>query len=144
MRVKVILGPWCPNGAVPSWGMRVSLFGSGRVAAIALRGSVLERLGAEPEWTSGDHDDTVIGWAAGPATTFFCVEDGPDGAPDLGVLRVFTPVATVGDAEAAHKRCNTLNTYSTTSRWMIAPGSYEYAGAEVISLGCSFVVGAHN
>ena len=122
----------------------MSLFGGGRVAAIALRGGVLDRLDAEPEWTDGDHDDTVICWAAGPATTFFCVEDGPDGAPDLGVLRVFTPVATVGDAEAAHKRCNTLNTYATTSRWMIAPGSYEDTDAEVISLGCSFVVGPHN
>jgi hypothetical protein len=124
--------------------MRVSLFGAGRVAAITLRGGVLERLGAEAEWTNGDHGDTVICWAAGPATTFFCVEDGPDGAPDLGVLRVFTPVAGVGDAEGAHKRCNALNTYATTSRWMIAPGSYEDADAEVISLGCSFVVGPHN
>jgi hypothetical protein len=122
----------------------MSRFGSGQVAATALRGRVLERLGAEPEWTDGDHDDKFVCWTAGPATTFFCVEDGPDGAPDLGVFRVFTPVATVGDAAAALTRCNTLNSYATTNRWMIAPGSYEDAAAEMIWIGCSFVVGPHN
>jgi hypothetical protein len=122
----------------------LSRFGGGQVAATALRGRVLERLGAELEWTVGDHDDSFVSWTAGPATTFFCVEDGPDGAPDLGVFRVFTPVATVGDVAAALTRCNTLNAYATTNRWMIAPGSYEDAEAEMIWIGCSFVVGPHN
>ena len=122
----------------------MSTFGSGQVAATALRGRVLERLSAELEWTDGDGDDDFVSWTAGPATTFFCVEDGPDGAPDLGVFRVFTPVATVGDVEAALTRCNTLNSYATTNRWMIAPGSYEDADAEMIWIGCSFVVGPHN
>jgi hypothetical protein len=49
-------------------------------------GRVLQRLGAEPEWTEGDHDDDSICWTAGPATTFFCVENGPDDTPDLRVL----------------------------------------------------------
>jgi hypothetical protein len=40
--------------------MQVKLFGSGRVAAIVPRGRVLERLGAEPKWTDGDHDDNLI------------------------------------------------------------------------------------
>ncbi len=65
--------------------MLVSLFGNSRVAAIGLRGRVLERLGDEPEWTEGDYDDDFICWTAGPAATFSCVVDGPDGVPDLQV-----------------------------------------------------------
>src|ERR1700761_9467012 len=109
MSMNAIFAPG--EGAFPSGEMRVSLFGGGRVAAIALRRGVLERLGAEPEWTDGDHDDNVICWTAGPGTTFFGVGDGPDGAPDLGVLRVFTPVATVGDMEEALEWCGALNTW---------------------------------
>jgi hypothetical protein len=124
--------------------MRVSLFGGGRVAAIVLRRGVLGRLGAEPEWSDGNHDDNVIRWTSGPATTFFCVEDGPDGAPDLGVLRVFTPVATVGDMEAALEWCGALNTWATTNRWMIAPGPDEDTDGEMLWIACSFVAGPHN
>ena len=77
------------------------MFGRGRIAASALRGRVLECLGAEPEWTGGDHECDLVCWTAGPATTFLYVEDGPGDTPDLGVLRVVTPVATVGDRDAA-------------------------------------------
>jgi hypothetical protein len=122
----------------------VSLFGGGRVVAAALRGRVLERLGAEAEWTEGDHDDDFICWTAGPATTFFCVEDGPDDAPDLGVLRVFTPVAMVGDVTAALEGCGALNTWATTNRWIVAPGTREGTDGERLSIACSFVVGPHN
>lgn len=124
--------------------MRVSLFGGGRVAAIALRGRVLQCLGAEPEWTEGDHDDYAIRWTAGPATTFLCVENGPDDAPDLAVLRVVSPVATVGDVATALGCCNMLNTHATTNRWMITPGSYDGVDGALLLIGCSFVVGAHN
>ena len=68
----------------------MSLFGTGRIAAITLRQRILERLGAEPEWITGDPRDNVIGWMASPLTTFLQVEDGPDDAPNLAVLRVMT------------------------------------------------------
>ena len=35
-----------------------------------------------------------------------------------------TPVATVGDKDAALGSCNELNLYATTNRWTIAPGHY--------------------
>ena len=119
----------------------MSLFGGGLAAAAALRGRVLELLGAEPEWTDGDDDSAVIYWTSGPVTTFFCVEAGPDDAPDLGVLRVMTPVATVGDRDFALGFCNELNLYATTNRWTIAPG---HDATEILRVSCSFVVGPHS
>ena len=120
------------------------MFGRGRIAASALRGRVLECLGAEPEWTDGDHGGDLVCWTAGPARTFLCVEDGPGGAPDLGVLRVETLVAAVSDVAAALGWCTRMNTYATSNRWTIGPGRFEDADAEILRVGCSFVVGPHN
>ena len=36
------------------------MFGTGLVAAAELRRRILERLGAEPEWTEGDHEGRAI------------------------------------------------------------------------------------
>ena len=105
----------------------MTTFRGGREAAATLRAHVLELLGAVREWTEGDHDSEVICWASGTVTTFFYVETGTDGTPDLGVLRVVTPVATVGDRDAALGFCNELNLYATTNRWTIAPGHYNGA-----------------
>ena len=66
----------------------MSTFGTGLVAAAQLRQRILERLGAEPEWTEGDHDTAEMRWTSGPVTTFFTVEPGAEATPDLGVLRV--------------------------------------------------------
>ncbi len=66
----------------------MSTFGTGLVAAAQLRQRILERLGAEPEWTEGDHDTAEMRWTSGSVTTFFTVEPGAEATPDLGVLRV--------------------------------------------------------
>ncbi len=122
----------------------MTTFGGGREAAATLRARVLEFLGAEREWTEGDHDSEVICWTSGTVTTFFYVEAGTDDTPDLGVLRVVTPVATVGDKDAALGSCNELNLYATTNRWTIAPGHYNGDDTEILQVSCSFVVGPHN
>ncbi len=121
--------------------MQVSLFGSGRVAAAALRSRVLERLGAEPEWTHSSEDGTLMAWMSGPAATFFRVSDGAEGTPDLGVLRIVTPVATIEDLDAAREQCDRLNRATTTSRWTIDDDGL---GAHVLAATCAFVVGPHN
>ena len=123
----------------------MSLFGTGRIAAITLRQRILERLGAEPEWITGDPGDNVIGWMASPLTTFLQVEDGPDDAPNLAVLRVMTPFAEVGDLDAALKMANEKNSYAAASRWVVYPiprdGQEDLQQLRVTS---SFVVGPHN
>ena len=123
----------------------MSLFGTGRIAAITLRQRILERLGAEPEWIMGDPGDNVIGWMASPLTTFLQVEDGPDDAPNLAVLRVMTPFAEVGDLDAALKMANEKNIYAAASRWVVYPiprdGQEDLQQLRVTS---SFVVGPHN
>ena len=125
-------------------GRRVSEFGEGRPAAASLRDWVLEDLGAEPEWTAGDSTQELVRWTSGPATTFFAVDDGPGDTTDLGVLRVFTPVATVGDRAAALKRAAQLNASAATNRWKVEPGSYGGVDGELLIIACSFVVGPHN
>jgi hypothetical protein len=125
--------------------VQVSLFGGGRLAAAALRGRLLELLGAEPEWTTGDHDSPVMAWKSGPATTFFHVTAGAAGTPDLGMLRVYTPVAWVGNGNAARDVCLDLNANATTVRWSVAreaDASGEYG--EELQLSSAFVIGPHN
>jgi hypothetical protein len=65
----------------------VSTSGTGLVTETQPRQRILERLGAEPEWTEGDHDTAEMRWTSGPAATF-TVEPGAEATPDLGVLRV--------------------------------------------------------
>lgn len=126
----------------------MNLFGDGRMAAAALRARVLQRLGAEPEWTNGDTEDVFIRWTAGPATTFLAVTDGPDDAPDLGVFWIFTPVATVGDTPedmaAALSWCSRMNSYATSNRWAVRPMRLGDQECEVLQVCCSFVVGPGN
>jgi hypothetical protein len=50
MFIYVIVWPACLNGAF-HLGVRVSLFGSGLSAAVALRVRILDRIGAEEAWT---------------------------------------------------------------------------------------------
>jgi hypothetical protein len=91
-------------------GVQVSLFSGGRVSA-ALRSRVLERLGAEPEWTEGGPDASVVSWKSGLSSMFFCVYAAAPGTPDLGVPEILTPVAWVCDASAARQLCYDLNPY---------------------------------
>lgn len=113
----------------------------GRAVVASLRQRVLERLGAEQEWIAGDEDDEVVRWTAGLATTFFEVSDGPDGVPGLGVLQVYTRVATVGDMERGLDRCVALNVEATMLRWQVTRGSYDGQDGQMLWLACSFVVG---
>jgi hypothetical protein len=71
-------------------GVQVSLFSGGRVSR-ALRIRVLERLGAEPEWTEGDLDASVVSWKSGLPSTFFRVYAAAPGTPDPGVPEILTP-----------------------------------------------------
>ena len=121
------------------------LFGSGQYAAAALRGRLLELLGAEPEWMVGDYDSPGIVWNSGLATTMFEVTEGADGTPDLGVLRVYTPIATAGNGNTARDVCMVLNASTATARWSVArepdaDGSYY----DEVQVSCAFVVGPHN
>lgn len=124
---------------------RPRLFGSGLYAAISLRSRLLELLGAEPGWTHGDSGTPRLAWKSGPATTFFRVSEGGAATPDLGVLRVCTPVAVCGNTAAAVSACAELNARTGTARWSLAreqdpDGSYH----DEIQVSCAFVVGPHN
>lgn len=119
----------------------MSLFGSGVSAAVALRARILDRIGAEEAWTKTSEELGLVAWMSGPVATFFRVSHGADDTPDLGILRIVTPVAAVGDIEAALSQCDRLNRAATTSRWTIAGDGL---GAEVLAATCGFVVGPHN
>ena len=125
--------------------MDVSLFGGGQMAAAALRGRILERLGAEPKWMTGTHDSPEIVWNSGLATTMFEVAEGAASTPDLGVLRVYTPVAAARNGDAARDVCAELNASTATVRWSVAreqgPGGNDY---DEVQVSCAFVVGPHN
>ena len=121
------------------------LFGSGRFAAAALRARLLELLGAEREWMLGEHDSPGIVWSSGLATTVFEVTEGAAATPDLGVLRVYTPVATARNGNAARDVCSELNESTATARWSVArerdaDGSYY----DEVQVSFAFVVGPHN
>src|ERR1700733_4091127 len=116
------------------------MFGTGLVAAAELRRQILERLGAEPEWTEGDHDSVEMRWTSGPVTTFFTVEPGAEATPDLGVLRVTSPVAAVGDRRLGLQQCLVLNMAAMTHRWTIGPTVLD-PDTEILQVSCSFVVG---
>jgi hypothetical protein len=98
----------------------MTTFGGGRAAAATLRARILEFLGAEAEWMTGDHRDRVMTWTSGPVRTIFEVREGAANTPDLGVLRIWTPVAQIGNAAFARTLCNSLNLYTTTNRWTAA------------------------
>ena len=117
----------------------MTTFGGGRVAAATLRARVLGFLGAEPEWITGDYRDGVMTWTSGPVTTIFEVHEGAANTPDLGVLRIWTPVAQIGNAASARTLCNSLNLYTTTNRWTAASAWFE-PDAEVLQVSCAFVV----
>lgn len=121
------------------------LFGGGRVAAAALRARLLALLGAEPDWLIGGHDSRQVIWNSGVATTLFEVADAADGTPDLGVLRVITPVASARNGNAARDLCLQLNAETGLTRWSVAR---EPDGAgqryDEVQASCAFVVGAHS
>jgi len=121
----------------------LSMFGTGLVAAAILRRRILDRLGAEPEWTEGDHNSADMRWTSGPVTTFFTVEPGAEATPDLGVLRVTSLVATVGDRGLGLLQCHVLNMVAMTHRWTIAPTGLD-PDTEILQVSCSFVVGQDN
>ena len=121
------------------------LFGGGRVAAAALRARLLALLGAEPDWLIGDHDSREVIWNSGIATTLFEVADAADGTPDLGVLRVSTPVASARNGNAARDLCLQLNAATGITRWSVArepDGSGRHY--DELQASCAFVVGPHN
>ncbi len=120
------------------------VFGHGRTSTAGLRAAILASLAAEPEWLTGEHDGDVMSWTSGPVTTSFYVEPAADATPDLGVLRVVTPVATVGDLAFALEQCNMLNLYTTTNRWTLTPAHFDGEDTDILQVSCAFVVGPHN
>ena len=75
----------------------------------------------------------------------FEVTEGADGTPDLGVLRVCTPIASAGNGNTARDVCLELNASTATARWSVArepdsDGSYY----DEVQVSCAFVVGPHN
>ena len=93
----------------------------------------------------GDHDSPGIVWNSGLATTMFEVTEGADGTPDLGVLRVCTPIAAAGNGNAARDVCWSSTRRTATARWSVArepdpDGSYY----DEVQVSCAFVVGPHN
>lgn len=121
------------------------LFGGGRVAAAALRARLLALLGAEPDWLIGGYDSRQVVWNSGVATTLFEVADAADGTPDLGVLRVITPVASARNGNAARDLCVQLNAATGLTRWSVAReqdgGGHRY---DEVQASCAFVVGPHS
>jgi hypothetical protein len=124
----------------------VSLFGNGLSAAVALRVRLLDRLGAtdaaEEPWVTSSPDLDLVAWMSGPVATFFRVDHGGESTPDLGTLKVLTPVAVVENLKVAQWHCDRLNRErATVSRWTI---SDDGLGTRTLSATCAFVVGPHN
>ncbi|HEY1702325.1 MAG TPA: hypothetical protein VGG75_21675 [Trebonia sp.] len=124
----------------------MSLFGNGLSAAVALRVRILERLGAtdaaEEPWATSSPDLDLVAWMSGPVATFFRVDHGGESTPDLGTLKVLTPVAVVENREVAQCHCDRLNReQATASRWII---SDDGLGTQTLGATCTFVVGPHN
>lgn len=121
------------------------LFGGGRVATAALRARLLALLGAEPDWLIGGHDSRQVIWNSGVATTLFEVADAADGTPDLGVLRVITPVTPARNGNAVRDLCLQLNAATGLTRWSVArePDGAGHRYDEV-QASCAFVVGPHS
>ncbi len=115
------------------------MFGNGLAAAAGLRARVLELLGAEPEWIDGEHEHTQMIWKPGLPTTFFTIRPASEETPDLGVLRVETPVAAAEDEAAALEYCATTGALS--NRWAVVARGDALGSMQ---LSCSFVVGPHN
>lgn len=115
------------------------MFGNGMGAAAALRARVLKLLGAEPEWIDGEHEHTQMIWKPGLPTTFFFVQPASDETPDLGVLRVETPLVAAEDEAAALKYCATAG--ELANRWAVVSREDSLGSMQ---LSCSFVVGPHN
>ena len=120
-------------------------FGGGRAAAAALRARLLALLGAEPDWLIGGHDSRQVIWNSGVATTLFEVADAADGTPDLGVLRVITPVTSARNGNAARDLCLQLNAATGLTCWLVArePDGAGHRYDEV-QASCAFVVGPHS
>lgn len=95
------------------------LFGAGLPAATALRRRLLDALGAEPQWTVGEDDDTDIIWVAGPLPTFLTVEPVSELTPNLAVLSVRTRCAWVEALEPARHWVADLNHHTTLNRWVL-------------------------
>jgi len=98
----------------------MAIFGDGLTAARTVRARLLDRLGAEREWLSGEPDDPVVSWVPSVLATDFGAAPAAQHTPDLGVLRIVTDVSTVGDVAAGHSLCNALNIYTTTNSWALA------------------------
>ncbi|MCL2584134.1 MAG: hypothetical protein FWE35_16950 [Streptosporangiales bacterium] len=123
----------------------MSPFGNGLSAAIMLRERILGCLGAktdaEAEWTRETENLELVAWMSGPVATFFRVGEGAAHTPDLGVLRVVTPVTVIDDLDAALETCDRLNQAATLSRWTVEDDGM---GTRALAIGCVFVVGPHN
>ena len=102
----------------------MSVFGRGLSAAVTLRQRILEDLGAEEEWTG--HGPDFIAWMSGPAATFFHVQPSEAVTPDLGVLRIVTPVAAAVDRSAACCDCDQLTAFAI---WCVREQIAEVNGA---------------
>lgn len=121
----------------------MALFGSGLTAVLELREQILRALGAEEEWLErGGGEFDFVAWMTGPAATFFHTQSASQDTPDLGVLRIVTPVAVEADGAAGCREADRLNRQATVSRWAFVKTKDKTGLA--LALTCSFVVGPDN
>src|SRR5262245_60837260 len=84
-------------------------FNTGLPLAARLREHVLRHLGAEDEWIGQGQDGTGMVWRHSELGTLLELLGVPGGASSVAVLRVTTPVTTVGDAPRAAALCRRHN-----------------------------------
>ncbi|MBL7501833.1 hypothetical protein I6A84_33505 [Frankia sp. CNm7] len=96
-------------------------FNTGLPLAAELRAHVLRRLGAEDDWVGRGPDGTGLTWRHSELATFLELLAVPRGASSVAVLRVTTPVSTIGDPARAAALCERLNDACTLNRWMAGP-----------------------
>ncbi|WP_157488800.1 hypothetical protein [Pseudofrankia sp. DC12] len=96
-------------------------FNTGLPLAADLRTHLLSQLGAEEEWIGRGPDGTGLLWRHSELGTLLELLPVPDGASAVAVLRVTTPVSTIGDPARARALCQRLNAEITLNRWIAGP-----------------------
>ncbi|MBL7622488.1 hypothetical protein [Frankia sp. AgB1.8] len=96
-------------------------FNTGLPLAADLRTHLLSQLGAEEEWIGPGPDGTGLLWRHSELGTLLELLPVPDGASAVAVLRVTTPVSTIGDPARARALCQRLNAEITLNRWIAGP-----------------------
>ena len=96
-------------------------FNTGLPLAAELRAQLLRELGAEDEWVGPGPEGTGLLWRHSELGTLLELLPVAGGASSVAVLRVTTPVSTIGDPDRALALCQRLNAESTLNRWVAGP-----------------------